>query len=151
MTPPLRPGWSVAAVGDCGCDGGVFGVGYATRSPVWSVIEVDVALPGCPPVPIEILRGIPTAVRRFRITPAELAPRAQARDASRPRASSHQERPAGEALQNGQRSARRMRKILRIDIEGLLHHVLAAHRCVQDLIAEADPGRSRREVDVLLR
>jgi len=56
----------VVAVGDCGCDGGIFGTSYATRGGVGSVLAVDVAVPGCPPAPIEILRGILTAVRRFR-------------------------------------------------------------------------------------
>ncbi len=58
----------VVAVGDCGCDGGIFGASYATRDPVASVLRVDVAVPGCPPAPIEILRGILTAVRRSRPT-----------------------------------------------------------------------------------
>jgi Ni,Fe-hydrogenase III small subunit len=30
------------------------------------VIPVDVAIPGCPPAPLEILRGILTAVQRIR-------------------------------------------------------------------------------------
>jgi len=54
----------VVAVGDCGCDGGVFGDSYASCGRVSNVIPVDVAVPGCPPPPIEILRGILTAVRR---------------------------------------------------------------------------------------
>jgi Ni,Fe-hydrogenase III small subunit len=54
----------VVAVGDCGCDGGIFGASYATCGGVASVLPVDVAVPGCPPAPIEILRGILTAVRR---------------------------------------------------------------------------------------
>lgn len=61
----------VVAVGDCGCDGGLFGANYATRGAVANVIAVDVAVPGCPPAPIEILRGILTAVRRCRPTPGE--------------------------------------------------------------------------------
>jgi Ni,Fe-hydrogenase III small subunit len=56
----------VVAVGDCGRDGGIFGTGYATRGGVASVLAVDVAVPGCPPAPIEILRGILTAVQRRR-------------------------------------------------------------------------------------
>ena len=54
----------VVAVGDCGCDGGIFGESYASAGPVSKVIPVDVLVPGCPPPPIEILRGILTAVRR---------------------------------------------------------------------------------------
>ena len=54
----------VVAVGDCGCGTGIFGEGYATCGGVASVLAVDVAVPGCPPAPIEILRGIVTAVRR---------------------------------------------------------------------------------------
>lgn len=61
----------VVAVGDCGCDGGIFGDGYATCGRVANVIPVDVAVPGCPPLPIDILRGILTAVRRA--TPAGAA------------------------------------------------------------------------------
>jgi Ni,Fe-hydrogenase III small subunit len=49
-------------VGDCGCTGGIFGDGYASCGRVSNVIPVDVAVPGCPPPPLEILRGILTAV-----------------------------------------------------------------------------------------
>jgi Ni,Fe-hydrogenase III small subunit len=56
----------VVAVGDCGRDGGIFGEGYATCGGVAQVIPVDVVVPGCPPAPIEILRGILTAVQRGR-------------------------------------------------------------------------------------
>ncbi|MGE5337451.1 MAG: NADH-quinone oxidoreductase subunit B family protein [Gemmatimonadota bacterium] len=54
----------VVAVGDCGCTGGVFGESYASCGQVANVIPVDVAVPGCPPPPLEILRGILTAVAR---------------------------------------------------------------------------------------
>ena len=53
----------VVAVGECGCTGGVFGESYASRGKVSNIIPVDVAVPGCPPRPIEILRGILTAIR----------------------------------------------------------------------------------------
>ena len=56
----------VVAVGDCGRDGGIFGASYASCGGVASVLPVDVVVPGCPPAPIEILRGILTAVRRGR-------------------------------------------------------------------------------------
>jgi len=55
----------VVAVGDCGCDGGIFGESYASCGRVGNVIPVDVTVPGCPPEPVEILRGILTAVRRW--------------------------------------------------------------------------------------
>ncbi|MBN9463383.1 MAG: NADH-quinone oxidoreductase subunit B family protein [Burkholderiales bacterium] len=54
----------VVAVGDCGCTGGIFGESYASRGRVSNVIPVDVEVPGCPPAPLEILRGILAAVRR---------------------------------------------------------------------------------------
>ncbi|MFO1267502.1 MAG: formate hydrogenlyase [Rubrivivax sp.] len=56
----------VVAVGDCGCSGGIFGAGYAVRGAVADVIPVDVAVRGCPPPPLAILRGILVAVRRLR-------------------------------------------------------------------------------------
>ena len=54
----------VVAVGDCGRDGGLFGESYATCGGVAKVIPVDVAVPGCPPPPLDILRGILTAISR---------------------------------------------------------------------------------------
>jgi len=52
----------VVAVGDCGCDGGLFGESYASCGKISNVIPVDVAVPGCPPTPIALLQGILTAV-----------------------------------------------------------------------------------------
>ena len=54
----------VVALGDCGCTGGIFGESYASRGSVSNVIPVDVAVPGCPPRPIQILSGILTALER---------------------------------------------------------------------------------------
>ncbi len=54
----------VVAVGDCGRDGGIFGESYASCGRVANVIPVDVSVPGCPPPPIDILRGILAAVKR---------------------------------------------------------------------------------------
>jgi Ni,Fe-hydrogenase III small subunit len=56
----------VVAIGDCGCTGGIFGEGYASRGRVANVIPVDVAVPGCPPTPAAIMQGILTAVQRAR-------------------------------------------------------------------------------------
>ena len=52
----------VVAIGDCGCDGGIFGENYASCGRVANVIPVDVGVPGCPPDPAAIIRGILTAV-----------------------------------------------------------------------------------------
>jgi len=54
----------VVAVGDCGCTGGIFGESYASCGRVSNVIPVDVAIPGCPPPPLDILRGIITAISK---------------------------------------------------------------------------------------
>ena len=52
----------VVAVGDCGATCGIFGESYASRGRVANVIPVDVSVPGCPPAPLAILRGILAAV-----------------------------------------------------------------------------------------
>jgi Ni,Fe-hydrogenase III small subunit len=54
----------VVAIGDCGCSGGIFGESYASCGRVANVLPVDVAVPGCPPPPVDILRGILTAVQQ---------------------------------------------------------------------------------------
>ncbi len=54
----------VVAVGDCGACGGVFGESYASLGGVTKVIPVDVTVPGCPPSPVAILRGILAATCR---------------------------------------------------------------------------------------
>ena len=52
----------VVAIGDCGSSGGIFGESYASCGRVSNVIPVDVAVPGCPPEPTAIIRGILAAV-----------------------------------------------------------------------------------------
>ena len=52
----------VVAVGDCAKTCGVFRGSYAVAGPVDSVIPVDVYVTGCPPEPIDILRGLLIAV-----------------------------------------------------------------------------------------
>ena len=54
----------VVAVGDCGCNGGIFGESYASLGGVGKVIPVDVYIPGCPPTPAALLNGILKAVSR---------------------------------------------------------------------------------------
>ena len=60
----------VVAVGDCGASGGLFGTSYASCGGVANVIPVDATVPGCPPPPIEILRGILGVVRLRQPRPA---------------------------------------------------------------------------------
>ena len=52
----------VVAVGDCGCTGGIFGESYASCGRVSNVIPVDVAVPGCPPTPLQLMQGILAAI-----------------------------------------------------------------------------------------
>jgi Ni,Fe-hydrogenase III small subunit len=71
MAQALRRTWEavpdpklVVALGECACNGGIFGESYASLGRVSNVIPVDVSIAGCPPPPLEILRGILGAVRR---------------------------------------------------------------------------------------
>jgi Ni,Fe-hydrogenase III small subunit len=54
----------VIAIGDCACDGGFCRDSFAVRRGVGEVLSVDVAIPGCPPRPSEILRGLLEALGR---------------------------------------------------------------------------------------
>ena len=51
------PKW-VVAVGDCAADGGIFAGGYASLDGVASVLPVDLHIKGCPPRPIDLLKGL---------------------------------------------------------------------------------------------
>ncbi len=51
------PKWVVAA-GDCAANCGVFAGSYACAGPVSAVIPVDLHIPGCPPAPVELLKGL---------------------------------------------------------------------------------------------
>lgn len=69
METALRRTWMatpspkfVIAAGSCACDGGEFGVSYASCGAVENVIPVDVKIPGCPPSPQVLLRGILAAL-----------------------------------------------------------------------------------------
>jgi Ni,Fe-hydrogenase III small subunit len=52
-----EPKW-VVACGDCARDGGCFADSYAVVGGVSAVIPVDLHIPGCPPPPLQILRGL---------------------------------------------------------------------------------------------
>ncbi|MDE3010567.1 MAG: NADH-quinone oxidoreductase subunit B family protein [Pseudomonadota bacterium] len=60
----------VVAVGDCACDGGIFGESYASCGRVANVLPVDFTVPGCPPSPRQILTGILAVVARAHAGPA---------------------------------------------------------------------------------
>lgn len=51
------PKWVVSA-GDCARDGGCFAGSYAVVGGVSAVLPVDLHIPGCPPSPLELLRGL---------------------------------------------------------------------------------------------
>jgi Ni,Fe-hydrogenase III small subunit len=72
MAEPLRRTYDatpdpkiVIAIGDCANNCGVFKGSYAVVGGVDNVIPVNVFVPGCPPEPVEILRGILSALNRF--------------------------------------------------------------------------------------
>jgi Ni,Fe-hydrogenase III small subunit len=52
-----NPKW-VVAVGDCARDGGCFAGSYAVAGGVAQVVPVDLHVGGCPPSPLDILRGL---------------------------------------------------------------------------------------------
>jgi Ni,Fe-hydrogenase III small subunit len=52
-----EPKW-VVAVGDCAAGTGLFAEGYACVGSVARVVPVDLVVPGCPPRPIELLKGL---------------------------------------------------------------------------------------------
>ena len=51
------PKW-VVAVGDCALDGGLFSGSYAVIGGVSAVVPVDLHIPGCPPRPVQLLKGL---------------------------------------------------------------------------------------------
>ncbi len=65
MTEALRrtyeamphPKW-VVAIGGCAFDGGCFAGSYAVLGGAREVVPVDLHIPGCPPSPMEILKGL---------------------------------------------------------------------------------------------
>ena len=51
------PTW-VVAVGDCAADGGIFAGSYAVNGAVHEVVPVDLHIRGCPPSPLQLLKGL---------------------------------------------------------------------------------------------
>ncbi|MEY6433185.1 NADH-quinone oxidoreductase subunit B family protein [Thioalkalicoccus limnaeus] len=74
METALRRTWRatpapklVIAAGTCACDGGEFGISYASCGAVENVIPVDIKIPGCPPTPTVLLQGLLAATRAERL------------------------------------------------------------------------------------
>jgi Ni,Fe-hydrogenase III small subunit len=51
------PKW-VVAVGACAADGGIFAGSYAVVGGVNAVVPVDLHIAGCPPTPVQLLKGL---------------------------------------------------------------------------------------------
>jgi Ni,Fe-hydrogenase III small subunit len=51
------PKW-IVAIGACAADGGIFAGSYAVAGGVKDVVPVDLHIPGCPPSPTELLKGL---------------------------------------------------------------------------------------------
>jgi Ni,Fe-hydrogenase III small subunit len=58
-----EPKWVIAA-GDCAAGCGVFAQSYATIGAVDSVVPVDLVIRGCPPQPIDLLKGLLTLMEK---------------------------------------------------------------------------------------
>ena len=57
------PKW-VVAVGDCARDGGLFAGSYAVEGGVSKVVPVDLHIAGCPPRPVDLLKGLLALVEK---------------------------------------------------------------------------------------
>ena len=57
------PKW-VVAIGDCARDGGCFAGSYAVVGGVGEVVPVDLHIPGCPPTPTSMLKGLLALLER---------------------------------------------------------------------------------------
>ena len=57
------PKW-VVAVGDCAAGCGVFAESYATVGSVGQVVPVDLVIKGCPPKPIDLVKGLLTLMEQ---------------------------------------------------------------------------------------
>lgn len=55
----------VIALGDCACGSGVYKDSYAVYNGTSSIVPVDVFIPGCPPTPEDIIKGLLMALDRL--------------------------------------------------------------------------------------
>lgn len=65
-----EPKW-VVATGDCAKDGGCFAGSYAVAGGVSAVVPVDLHIPGCPPTPTALLKGLLALLESSNAQPAE--------------------------------------------------------------------------------
>jgi Ni,Fe-hydrogenase III small subunit len=56
------PKWVIAS-GVCAADGGVFAVSYAVAGGVGTIVPVDLVIPGCPPSPAVLMKGLLALMR----------------------------------------------------------------------------------------
>jgi len=61
-TATPAPKWVIAA-GGCAADGGCFAGSYAVAGGAGSVVPVDLVIPGCPPSPAALLKGLLALMR----------------------------------------------------------------------------------------
>ena len=57
----------VVALGDAACDGGIFKNTYAVNGGVDKIIPVDMKIPGDPPTPLEIMKGLLALMRKIKM------------------------------------------------------------------------------------
>lgn len=56
----------VIAIGDDACDGGIFKDSYAVLGGADKIIPVDIKIPGNPPSPVQILKGLLALMKKIR-------------------------------------------------------------------------------------
>ncbi len=59
-----KPKW-VIALGECAVNGGIFGENYAINGGVSKVLKVDYCIAGCPPDPLNIMKGLFTFMQQL--------------------------------------------------------------------------------------
>lgn len=66
------PKWVIAA-GGCAADGGIFADSYACTGGVAAIVPVDLYIPGCPPTPLTLLKGLLALMTRAAVGDKELS------------------------------------------------------------------------------
>ncbi|MFT8676707.1 MAG: NADH-quinone oxidoreductase subunit B [Acetobacter sp.] len=91
MAPVVQAAWDampaprgLVCVGACAIDGGLFGENYAVMGGLERRVAVDLAIPGCPPAPTDVLDGLCTLFRAAPAGPASGVGAGGADDAAGP-------------------------------------------------------------------